>query len=359
MQIHEITKLSKKRTDEGLLDSFKDAVGLGPKPPDSRTFMQKLKGEAPDMIDLSDPKNAKYAAQQKAYDEKIAAKRTEIEDYWKKKGYKVGAEAVKWRDEQDSTNSLSQAIQQVKNSPEMKAKIDDLGSDFATAMPGWELKVHSDKTNGDYYKDENGQWWNDDFPRQKVTSADAAGLQALADAGKAKEQPSPAALAAKQAAQKKGSKKQAPVTEAIGERKLQSGFFGWLRPKIELVKGADGKMISLNTARNNSPELNKRLTGAFRNLLVAAQQPNDDQIKPAFTELVTIALGGLIAEKQNQLQGDEQETQSSGSGVTTGDPLADKLSQQITPQGLDILAQDPKGMEALKDLITVKKKRGF
>lgn len=368
MQIHEITKLGKQRTDEGLLDDFKDAVGIAPKPADSRTFMQKLKGEAPNLIDFNKPENARLKAQQDAYNAYQTKKQQELETYWQKKGYKTGSAAVAADDaKRQGPSALDKTIAQVQQSPEAQTAIDNLSQkfedDFVIATPGTEIKVTTN--GGDYFKDENGQWWNDaPGKRAKITKPESINyLEKLAQQGQGKEVQSPLARQAEleklQAKGKKSSVKESAIYE--GRQTLaQKNFYAWVAPRVQGTD-ANKQPITFTQVLQNK-QVKQRLQPLFDKMMAAnnSNPPDEKTVMSAFKQFMTVAIAGLQVEK-NKRGGSSDEEDQQEKGLATGDPLADKLSQEISPEGIRMILKNPeKSVQAIQNIDSINKRiRGY
>ena len=162
MQIHEVTK-GKKRTDEGILDTVKNAI----------------------MNPLSPVGFA--TAQQQSYHDQASDRLTQINQSRKERGLNQ-LSMTRGADEARSGQKLEQEAQRLADQFEQTPIFADLST--PAAAPGNRIVVPAG--GGTYYLTDKGIWTNDSIPPQKITNpATITMLNNIADGGGGKEEPVP------------------------------------------------------------------------------------------------------------------------------------------------------------------------
>ena len=374
MRIHEVTK-GPQRTDEGLLDTFKNLAGVGPDgvpnliSPRNYAAAQEKSGNAP-----------KHQARADANIEKINADRV--------------SRGLDPLDPITRGKSLDQVIDQYKRSPVAQKKIKDLEADFENTFA---LVLPKEKTGygDDFYMDANGNWFGK-TTKQRVTNPNSIQtLNNLAQSGAGKAidpnlvlpeptqttpptvtqtAPTPATAPAapppgmrtnpartvKEAIRnakpgtfsKSAALRNAPTTPAAqpatvpGQpHDLQKDFQGWAE---QHVPGLD--------AAYTLPDAKQKLDAAFQQLVTA--QKNPDQQKKAFENYMTIAYAAVAYAKNQPGVAKNAGGTKRRTKVNPHTSQGYKLAQELNTDGADGLSMlsgqqiKKTGNPALDDLLS-------
>ena len=380
MRIHEVTK-GPQRTDEGLLDTFKNLAGVGPDgvpnliSPRNYAAAQEKSGNAP-----------KHQARADANIEKINADRV--------------SRGLDPLDPITRGKSLDQVIDQYKRSPVAKKKIKDLEADFEKEFRDIKLilPIGAGGTNyqDKYYMDSNSNWFNYTTNQQVTDTATLQKFNNLAQSGAAKATdddfilqepthtadtpkvnqtaPTPATTPAapspgmrtnpartvKEAIRnakpgtfsKSAALRNAPTTPAAqpatvpGQpHDLQKDFQGWAE---QHVPGLD--------AAYTLPDAKQKLDAAFQQLVTA--QKNPDQQKKAFENYMTIAYAAVAYAKNQPGVAKNAGGTKRRTKVNPHTSQGYKLAQELNTDGADGLSMlsgqqiKKTGNPALDDLLS-------
>lgn len=342
MQIHEITKLGKKRTDEGLLDTFKQAVGITPKPGEGPTKFQKMTNPSLAAVERNKKALGPAAdaiAKLKAQGYDVSSAEEALSGYSQAATPQAAAAKM-----QDANSILKQAMQEIQQDQQAQAEIKGTtrqfnnqfvgDEDFPTLMPDPGTVINIEYKGTKYNKDEKGVWRNE--AGNIIPPQNTAGLDDAADQG-GKIGPSPAAFNAKMNPPK-GAKNKPPMKESIlrEARKTleQTAFEDFIAPRIQ-GKDSVGKAISFNEVLQ-IPEVKKKLRDIFKAMFAAnnSTPPDKKAVIDGFRQYMTVALAGLKVvsslRDSGKVDSDDSETSDNSQATQTDNiQVDDNLASEI------------------------------